>query len=710
MGNVKTFYGKYRKFIYYSVILLLMFSSISYAAISDPREDPFDFNEIAEASTLKLAGGGSVASDSEPENDRKEQPADEQITPDEPDNENAEVDSKKQPVQDETPKKEKDVQIQQPTNNATNTNKPANSVSNNNETVPDTLTPTNRNDNSTGGSTQPLPDKPKPEPEKPAPEKDDVIEIVAVADKQNNYFTTNLTNNEVVTDPLYYVTVTHLDESLIAQEMTVLLNSKKVADFKGELTLAEGPNDVEFQVIYAKKNGEKIRVSQTFRVILNRKDIVIHTELKDRTVTEESLTFTAQAKLADTKAELTVLTSKEELKPVAGNVYKLQLQEGPNQIILTAKLKDKKAEQSYTVIYEKEKISITLDTDLQDRRANDPEFSFFAKASAHTVNVPLTILLNGQTVTSADGTNYSVQLKNGTNVINLTGQFEKERLERQYKILYKDPNVVETPEVDPKAPKLVTDLKSGITVKGDIKTINVWPVTANGDRIRGKNVLVKVNGGNVPFTWDDSAKTSYKLNLKEGENNVSIKVWDDEGRTVTESFKVHSKAPGDDGVIGQVTISVEASTIGIKYLIPPTKMDIHKGERGTYILDQVLRNHGFDYGNTGSLDSSFYLKEVMKPGMLNRIQIPEDLWSLVEASSSVANIDAYSPDSLGEFDFANGSGWMYSVNGDFPNYGFSDAYFLDGDVVRVRYTLHYGKDIGGHDSSGDSEANWNKEW
>ena len=54
---------------------------------------------------------------------------------------------------------------------------------------------------------------------------------------------------------------------------------------------------------------------------------------------------------------------------------------------------------------------------------------------------------------------------------------------------------------------------------------------------------------------------------------------------------------------------------------------------------------------------------------------------------------------------------MYSVNGDFPNYGFSDAYFLDGDVVRIRFTLSYGKDINGFGANGGGSAgDWNKEW
>lgn len=62
--------------------------------------------------------------------------------------------------------------------------------------------------------------------------------------------------------------------------------------------------------------------------------------------------------------------------------------------------------------------------------------------------------------------------------------------------------------------------------------------------------------------------------------------------------------------------------------------------------------------------------------------------------------------SLGEFDYTSGSGWMYSVNGSFPNYGFADYFPQDGDVVRVCFTLALGRDVGGGDSTGGSSSDF----
>ena len=50
---------------------------------------------------------------------------------------------------------------------------------------------------------------------------------------------------------------------------------------------------------------------------------------------------------------------------------------------------------------------------------------------------------------------------------------------------------------------------------------------------------------------------------------------------------------------------------------------------------------------------------------------------------------------LYEFDCGSGSGWMYRVNGWYPNYGCSLYPLKQGDVVEWRYTCDLGSDIGG---------------
>ncbi|MDR1495356.1 MAG: DUF4430 domain-containing protein [Clostridiales Family XIII bacterium] len=54
---------------------------------------------------------------------------------------------------------------------------------------------------------------------------------------------------------------------------------------------------------------------------------------------------------------------------------------------------------------------------------------------------------------------------------------------------------------------------------------------------------------------------------------------------------------------------------------------------------------------------------------------------------------------LYEFDCGELSGWMYSVNSVYPNYGCSVYTLKDGDVVKWRYTCDLGVDIGGDEAT-----------
>ena len=49
---------------------------------------------------------------------------------------------------------------------------------------------------------------------------------------------------------------------------------------------------------------------------------------------------------------------------------------------------------------------------------------------------------------------------------------------------------------------------------------------------------------------------------------------------------------------------------------------------------------------------------------------------------------------LYEMDCGKNSGWMYSVNGKYPNYGCSEYKLKDGDKIEWRYTCNLGADVG----------------
>lgn len=158
-------------------------------------------------------------------------------------------------------------------------------------------------------------------------------------------------------------------------------------------------------------------------------------------------------------------------------------------------------------------------------------------------------------------------------------------------------------------------------------------------------------------------------------------------------------------------------------MIYPTKVDIYEGETAADQLIRLLHENGFVAYYGGTTKSSFYLAYIAdgtaapnsysgykksgaaaSPQKLNiSPSIPSLLTPHLKQSMAYFEPEDYEKNwkgYLGEFAITNGSGWMYCVNNVFPNVGFADTFFSDGDVVRVQFTLGYGADIGGASAIG----------
>ena len=79
----------------------------------------------------------------------------------------------------------------------------------------------------------------------------------------------------------------------------------------------------------------------------------------------------------------------------------------------------------------------------------------------------------------------------------------------------------------------------------------------------------------------------------------------------------------------------------------------------------------------------------------NRIQM-ESKWTPLYESAYIQGIH-----NLYEFDVGSGSGWMYSVNDWYPNYGCSRYTVQPGDVICWVYTCDLGQDVGGGAAVGE---------
>lgn len=550
-----------------------------------------------------------------------------------------------------------------------------------------------------------------------AGKQDDSKEIIAGEEDTNPYFTTSIQDGETVSKSKYHFTITQKNPKKKVLQTEVIVNGVTKEDFSGQVRLKQGKNKILIQVTY--DDSKNSNVERNYTVYYEENKLIIHTDLKETKTNTQTIQFFANAYFNEEQFDAHVKLDGEALVKNTEGKYVASLKPGFNNFIITAKRNGEQAKKIIAVQYEKKKARIHFETDLKNQQATSAELSFYATASAKGKRVSMKATLNGEIMEEKNNIYFDL-LKEGKNIVVLSASVNGSVEKETYTVYYAEPVDTSQSQVpdDKNGPTIETDLKNGTQVYGSIKNIFVRASDANGKRIQANGVSVKVNGQGIGFIWDDSEKTSYKLKLREGKNTVVIKAWDEEGRITTKTYTVYAKNVDEGKVIGQATISVEATTVGLGYLIKPTTVEIHEGEKGSYVLDQLLRKYGFSYRNTGTLDSNFYLAGISKVGMSTKLKVPQDLAELVKKSSSFYDETSFDENSLGEFDIANGSGWMYSINGEYPNYGFSDAYFLDGDIIRIRYTLHYGSDINGagatgnnlNSATGGNGNGWGKEW
>jgi len=98
------------------------------------------------------------------------------------------------------------------------------------------------------------------------------------------------------------------------------------------------------------------------------------------------------------------------------------------------------------------------------------------------------------------------------------------------------------------------------------------------------------------------------------------------------------------------------------WIFPPTEVTAYQGESVFNVLQREMRRHGIH--------------------MVAR-------WTPIFNSAYVEAIN-----NLYEFDVGPLSGWMYSVNGWFPNFGASRYLLSPGDMVEWVYTVDLGRDLG----------------
>lgn len=562
------------------------------------------------------------------------------------------------------------------------------------------------------------------------------------------YFTTSIIDGETTAEETYPFTITHQPQrEPIGLAVTVNGRELRYAAQTTSVTvhLAAGANTIVVSADY-REDGGTVRATRSYTVCYAQPGelIIVAKRTSDGrqlgelgTVSEGALTFTACAERDGSTYPVQSVELNGRTLAGSGGSYTADLNSGENRIRVKASYQSSTADVTYTIIYNANAFRIKTsisDTVIDDNTAQSS--ASFEKATVDSERYRFWLQLIQSTgkesidrvrVSDSTGTTSLTQESDGLYTVQMG------REDRQLYIDYRDSTgrsktykyqlhfqrgAEDTPEdrqptiiAQVEADGTVIGLTNGLTMKTPDLIVLVDGRSCNGQQLYANNYTVSVNGTVVPAPISQSGYqfgyTAYLSN--EGANTITITATDADGYSATRSWTVYY----ENGDI-TVTVSVEATTVGLGYLVAPTEVTVPGGTDAWTVVQQVLTENGYTVSGSGS-----YLSAIQRSGICSGFFIDSELMELIMADGmdeNGAGLDPqpFSMDSLGEFDFYRWSGWMYSYNGSYPGYGMNVCKPQDGSVIRVRYTLAMGKDIGGYSSAngnyGVSSGNYYKEW
>lgn len=562
------------------------------------------------------------------------------------------------------------------------------------------------------------------------------------------YFTTSIIDGETTAEETYPFTITHQPQrEPIGLAVTVNGRELRYAAQTTSVTvhLAAGANTIVVSADY-REDGGTVRATRSYTVCYAQPGelIIVAKRTSDGrqlgelgTVSEGALTFTACAERDGSTYPVQSVELNGRTLAGSGGSYTADLNSGENRIRVKASYQSSTADVTYTIIYNANAFRIITsisDTVIDDNTAQSS--ASFEKVTVDSERYRFWLQLIQSTgkesidrvrVSDSTGTTSLTQESDGLYTVQMG------REDRRLYIDYKDSTgrsktykyqlhfqrgAEDTPEdrqptiiAQVEADGTVIGLTNGLTMKTPDLIVLVDGRSCNGQQLYANNYTVSVNGTVVSAPISQSGYqfgyTAYLSN--EGANTITITATDGDGYSATRSWTVYY----EEGTV-TVTVSVEATTVGLGYLVAPTEVTVPGGTDAWTVVQQVLTENGYTVSGSGS-----YLSAIQRSGICSGFFIDSELMELIMADGmdeNGAGLDPqpFSMDSLGEFDFYRWSGWMYSYNGSYPGYGMNVCKPQDGSVIRVRYTLAMGKDIGGYSSAngnyGVSSGNYYKEW
>ncbi len=139
-----------------------------------------------------------------------------------------------------------------------------------------------------------------------------------------------------------------------------------------------------------------------------------------------------------------------------------------------------------------------------------------------------------------------------------------------------------------------------------------------------------------------------------------IDIETDEDNNTNNNSNSNSSSSSNNSI--RVSVSIDMLTINKGFVVPKTYYEVNSGATVWEVTQYILDDYNIDYN--------------------------------INFSGQYGSVYVESIDGIGEFDYGVGSGWLYSVNESFPDYGSSLYSLKSGDNIAWRYSTNFGEDLG----------------
>ena len=402
----------------------------------------------------------------------------------------------------------------------------------------------------------------------------------------------------------------------------------------------------------------------------------------DMGVDKEAYLASVKEELADEYGDLTADGKPTDLERTALAMYALGLD--PRNIEM---------EDGSTV----DLIQWILDSERISEGANEAAYALLA-VDANAVNIPEGSRWNRDTLVEEllsfqadDGSFVLSKPVSGTGSIDMTAmslqalsrytdrEDVQEAVDKALDYLKRNINMGDYGTVESNDQVILTLLMLGIDPSDDDSGFTSW----------GANIFTATDEYRIESGGFAHTKGGAVNEMATQQTLLAVAAWERFAAGENDIYDMTDVMGGEEPEQAYVTVAIEKFTIGQVYLVEPVLVEITEGESTAQILDRVLGENGLRYDNTGSVDSSFYLSWILDEAGSLTAEFPEiSLKHAEEQGIKITNPRRRA--TLGEFDYTNQSGWMYTLNNDMPNVGMSDTEPKDGDVIRIRFTAMKG--------------------